>query len=375
MKKSYKYRLYPNRDQKILINKTIGSCRWIYNWGLEKTIKEYNENKKRFSRIDLQKEITILKKQTETEWLKEIHTNALRDSLLCLEKSFQYFFNGKTKFPRFKSKYGKKSYAFPIGMKTDFRNQKFYVPSVGWIKTIFDREYEGKMRKATVSVTPSGKYFISILVEDKHEPPQTTQIKSETSIGIDTGIKNFLVLSNGIVVDNPQYLRRSLDRIRILSKRFSKKQDGSKNKNKARIRLAKAYEKVANQRMDYIHKVTHELTKGENQADSIFIEDLNIQGMLANRRLALSLHDSSLGIFYKTLEYKCRWNGINLIKIGRFEPSSKLCTCGIKNDELKLSDRSWTCKHCGATHDRDLLAAQNIKRIGLEKYSGGRYPR
>jgi len=369
MLRAYKYRLYPNRQQTELLNKHFGCCRFIYNWALDKRINHYKETGETLSAYNIIKGITELKKQPETAWLKEVAIMALQQEVLHMDSAFQRFFKAKKGFPKFKSKNNNKhSYSLPV--KVYIKDKKIQIPKLGLVRVKPLPVSEGIIRTCTVSKSPSGKYYISLLFETNHDIPEPKPVTEERSIGIDTGIKNFVTCSDGRVFENPLYLKKSIDRIKILSKRLSRKQKGSKNRNKARIKLAKAYEKVANQRLDYIRKVVYELTNGENQADSIFIEDLNLKGMLSNRRLALSLSDSSLGLFYETLDYKCRWKGINLIKIGRFEPSSKLCTCGFKNDDLKLSDRVWTCPVCGAKHERDLFAAQNIKRFGLSTITG-----
>ncbi len=365
-----KYRLYPNNSQAELMNKHFGCCRYIYNWALDKRIKHYKETGETLSAYSIIKDITDLKKQVDTSWLADVSISALQQEVLHMETAYRKFFKEKKGFPKFKAKnHSKDSYSLPINVS--IKKGRIRIAKLGLVKCRPYSEKIGKIKTCTVSRSKSGKYYISILFETDQIIPGLKLITEQGSIGIDTGIKNFVTCSDGRVFENPQYLRKSLKKVQILSKRFSRKQKGSSNRNKARIRLAKAYEKVANQRLDYLRKVVSELTNGENQADSIFIEDLNLIGMQSNRRLALSLQDSSLGLFYEILGYKCRWQGINLIKIGRFEPSSKLCTCGFKHDELKLSDRVWTCPNCGETHDRDLFAAQNIKRFGLNKISGG----
>jgi len=370
MLKSSKYRLYPTKSQAELLDKHFGCCRFIYNWALDKKINYYKEAKENIDAYDIIRQITALKKQPETLWLNEVSINALQQEVLHIENAFRKFFKEKRGFPKFKAKNKcRDSYSIPV--QVYIKDNKIQIPKLKLVKVRPHPVSEGEIKTCVVSKSRTGKYYISILFETNESIPSLKPVAEQTSIGIDTGIKNFVTCSDGRVFSNPQYLRSNIERIKILSKRLSRKQNGSKNRNKARIRLAKAYEKVANQRIDYIHKVVCELTNGENQADSIFIEDLNLQGMLSNRRLALSFIDSSIGLFYETLYYKCKWKGINLIKIGRFEPSSKLCTCGVKNESLKLSDRTWTCQYCGKTHDRDLLAAQNIKRFGLNTYNTG----
>ncbi len=361
---SYKYRIYPNKEQEVLIMKHFGCARWVYNYGLNLKIETYTKNKKAISRFDIQAKLPILKAMEETKWLADVMAQSLQASLEHLDKSFTAFFKYKKGFPRFKSKFHRQSFQYPTGLKVDFNKQICYLPKIGWVKTILSRQFTGKIKTCTVSKTYTGKYFISILVDNSIALPELKPINPETTIGIDTGIKTFATLSNGKTFDNPRFLRNSLTRLKILQRRASRKKKGSKNKKKANLRVAILHEKIANQRLDYIHKVTSRII-GENQASAICIEDLNVKGMMANHKLAQAISDVSLAKFYEILKYKCEWAGINLIKIGRLDPSSKACsTCGVINKELTLKDRSWTCA-CGIAHDRDLNAAINIKNWGL----------
>ena len=226
-----------------------------------------------------------------------------------------------------------------------------------------NRKFEGDVRSVTVSKTKTDKYYVSVLVEDGKELPSKEPITYEGTIGIDVGIKDFAVCSNGDVFQNPKYLEKATDRLKIIQKRFSKSKKGGNRHERLRKQLARQYEKVTNQRTDFLHKVSTKLVR-ENQA--IIIEDLNISGMMKNHKLARSIGSVGWATFFSMLEYKCEWYGKTLIRIGRFEPSSKMCECGYINRELKLSDRKWTCPKCGTTNDRDLLAARNIKRFGLQ---------
>ena len=231
--------------------------------------------------------------------------------------------------------------------------------------------FEGKIKTVTISKSSTGKYYASVLVDNGIELPKTKEVIRSTTIGIDVGISNFVVTSEGEVFPNLRSLKSCLDRLKVIQKRASRKVKGSQNKKKANKRVAMLHEKIRNKRIDHIHKTTSALVKTkihESQVESIVVEDLNVAGMLKNRKLSQALSDVSLSEFMRQLDYKCKWNGINLIKIGRFDPSSKLCSsCQQKNDNLKLSDRLWTCSNCGETHDRDLNAAINVRDIGLSR--------
>ncbi len=365
MFKAYKYRIYPSKEQETLILKHFGCARWVYNYGLNLKIETYAKDKKAISRFDIQAQLPILKKQEETEWLSEVYASSLQYSLENLDKAFTRFFKEKKGFPKFKSKYdNRQSYSYPADVKADFKEGLVFLPKLKWVKCIFPRQFEGQIKTCTVSKTPTGKYFVSILVDNKIELPELKPVNQDTTIGIDTGIKTFATLSNGKTYDNPKFLRNSLVRLKVLQRRASRKIKGSNNRKKANKKVAVIHEKITNQRLDYIHKVTSELTK-ENQFSAICIEDLNVKGMMSNHKLAQAISDVSLGKFYEILKYKCEWKGINLLQIGRFEASSKACSvCGTINKDLTLADRSWTCV-CGVQHDRDLNAAINIKNWGL----------
>ena len=362
MLRSYKYQLDLNETQKVFFAKSFGSCRYVFNWSLDKRIKAYQTDKTKLSAFDLSKELTGLKK--ELLWLNEVNSQSLQQSIRNMESAFTKFFRDKKGFPTFKNKFEKQSCKFTASVKIDFVKQKIKLPNIGWIRAFIDRTFEGKIGTVTVSKNKAGKYFVSVLVDNGVELPQKAPILSDTTIGIDVGIKEFAVLSNGEHIANPKFLENSSKRLSVLQRRLSKKQKGSKRRELAKLKVAKYHYKITCQRTDFIHKLTSKIV-AENQ--SIIIEDLSIKGMLANHCLARSIQSASWSEFYRQLEYKSEWYGKNLIRIGRFEPSSKMCSCGTINKELTLKDREWTCKQCGVTHDRDLLAAQNIKKFGLQK--------
>lgn len=366
MLKAFQYRLYPNKEQLEKIDKNIGCARWIYNYALAKRTKAWQQEKKNLNRFDIQKDLPKLKKQEETKWLKEADSQALIFSLLNLDNAYQKYFKEHKGYPKFKSrKKSKQNYSTYHCIKIDWDNQKLSIAKNKNIKIKLHRIFKGKTRQITISRTPTGKYYASILVEMEDKKKEKSKVTEETTIGIDLGIKHFATISDGRKIDNPRVLYKYEKKLAREQKRLSRKKKGSNNKNKQRIKVARVHEKVTNIRKDFLHKLSYQLTN-ENQTNSIVMEDLNVNGMLKNRKLSKAIANVSWNKFVGFLAYKCDWYGINLLKIGRFEPSSKLCSeCGIINQELTLSDREWICKNCGNKLDRDVNASINIKRFGL----------
>jgi putative transposase len=358
--KAYKYRISPTKAQSELINKHIGSARFIYNLALECKQMAYAGNGVNLSCFELMRQIPDLKK--ECIWLKEINSQSLQQSIVNLDTAFTKFFKGQTDFPKFKKKTARQSFNVPQNVVIE--DNKLLMPKFkNGIDIILHREFKGKIRQATISKTPTGKYFASILVDNNKELPTKKNIKYKTSIGIDLGIKTFIVSSEGKEYANPKFLKKSLARLKYVQRKYSK------NKGKrTKYRLQRLHEIVANKRRDFLHKTSSELIKNH---DTICIEDLNIAGMVKNHKLAQAITDASWGEFVRQLEYKAEWYGKNVIKIGRFEPSSKTCSnCGSINKELTLKHREWLCK-CGVKHDRDINAAINIKNFALRNYLSG----
>jgi putative transposase len=364
--KAFKYRIYPNQEQTVLINKHIGSCRWLYNYALNKKIEAYKKYKTRLSRFDLSADLPQLKKNKETEWLKEINSQALQMSLNNMDEAFTKFFRDKEGFPKFKSKHNnRQSFNIPQSVKADWENKKVSVPKIKNVRMALDRIPEGEIKSATISKTPTGKYFISILVDTKKKEPKKYKIQEETSVGVDLGIKDFAITSKGEKFDNPKHLKQYLRRLKKLQNRASKKQKGSENRRKANLRVALLHEKIGNSRNDFLHKLSSKLI-AENQ--TICLEDLSVKNMLKNHKLAQSIQDCSWSKFNECLEYKAKWSGNNIVRIGRFEPSSKMCAnCGKINNELTLKDREWKCEGCNTLHDRDINASKNILDFGLHQ--------
>ena len=365
MIRAFKYRLNPTDSQVIQMEKTFGCCRYIYNWALDLKIQIYQREKRSVTAVDLCKQLTILKKDEDHLWLNDVSNECLQQSIRCLDQAFTKFFREHSGFPKFKSKHRSKNAFKNINsVKFDFESNRIKIPIIGWVKFFPNRVFNGKVGTVTISKSATGKYYASILVDDGASVPDKFPIDPDTAVGIDVGIKDFAVLSNGSVFQNPKHLENAEKRLQCLQRRLARKQKTSNRRRKAKHDLAVCYEQIRNRRQDFLHKVS-KMIVSENQ--TIIIEDLNVDGMLKNHCLAKSIASASWSDFFRMLQYKSEWRGVNLIRIGRFEPSSKMCECGYIHRDLKLSDRVWTCPECGAVNDRDLLAARNIKKFGLEK--------
>ena len=367
MLRAYKYRIYPTDEQKVLFAKTFGCCRFVYNWALNLKITAYKERKETLGNVYL---TNLMKSElkAEHEWLSEVNSQSLQSALRNLDTAYTNFFRNTTAvgFPRFKSRKDRQSFLCPQHCRVDFTDGTITVPKAKDIPAVLHRKFKGTVKTVTVSMTPSGKYYASVLVDTSMQEIQPLEPVLRTSLGIDLGIKSLAVCSDGRTFENPKNLQKNLDRLAVLQKRLSRKRKGSENRNKARVKVARLQERIANCRRDNLHKITHALTH-DNQVRTICMEDLNVKGMQRNHHLAGSVGDASFGMFLTLLEYKCRWYGVNLVKIDRFAPSSKTCRkCGCVYKGLKLSERSWTCPECGAHHDRDFNAACNIKDFGLK---------
>lgn len=363
MLKSFRYRLYPTEEQSVLLNKHIGAVRFLYNLALETKQMAWAGSRVDLNRYDLQKQLKDLK--NDLEWLKEVNSQSLQVALMNLDAAYLRFFKGQNNFPKYKSKNrGKQTFKVPQNVKVE--GNKLIIPKFReGINIVLHRSTKGTIKQATISRTRTGKYFVSILCETGEDCKPKPKVTESNTIGVDLGIKDFAITSEGEVFDNPKYLRKAQYKLKYIQRKYSKHR-GKRTKYK----LAKIHEKVANQRKDFLHKVSTKLIR-ENQ--SIALENLNVSGMLKNHRLAQAISDVSWSEFNRMIEYKSEWYGVNILRIGRFEPSSKTCnSCGGINKDLKLSDRTWTCNSCGATHDRDILAACNIKSFALKNFSVGR---
>lgn len=364
MLRAYRYELAPTPEQANHLSRICGSVRFVYNLALESKIQAYAKGVN-VNCFELMRQLTDLKQ--ECEWLYESPTHALQHAISNLDASFTNFFKKRADFPKFKSKRKKQSFHIPAGTKVDFEKSLVFLPKLKWVKFHNSREFTGTIRSSTVSKTPTGRYFVSVLVETGTTIPAKKPVHADTTVGVDVGIKDFAILSDGQKIANPKLLFHSLKRLRVeqrtMKRRFRKgATEQSKNYQKQRLLVARLHERVANQRKDFLHKTSTAIIK---QYDSICVEDLNIAGMVKNRKLARSISDVGWGMFKTMLVYKCEWQGKNLLEIGRFEPGSRICaTCGWHNKDLKLSERTWTCAN-GHTVDRDVNAALNIKTFGL----------
>ena len=364
MLKSYKYKLKPNTEQIVLLNKHFGSIRFAYNYFLNERKKEYENNKQSLNYSDNSKTLTELKKQEEYSWLNEINSQSLQSSLKHLDDSYNGFFKKRTKFPKFKSKHTKNSFKVPQFVKLE--NGKLKIPKFKEpIDLNLSRSFNGIIKQCTISKTPTNEYFVSILVETTH----SVIPKTGKSIGIDLGLKDFIITSDGYKYKNKRYTKTYEKKLKEHQQHLSRKTKGSNRYQKQKLKVATIYKKITNSRLDNLHKVSTELIK---KYDLIVMEDLNIKGMIKNHKLSKHISDVSWSKFIDLLTYKAGWGDKKIVKVDRFFPSSKTCNCcGYINQNLKLDMREWTCPSCNTKLDRDLNASINILKEGYKQISSG----
>ncbi|MFV9474593.1 RNA-guided endonuclease TnpB family protein [Advenella sp. RU8] len=371
MLKAYKYRIYPNREQALLIEKHFGCSRFVFNWSLALQKRYYAMFKKSLTRTQIQSQLVKKKKKAKYAWLNEVNSQSLLNALLNVYTAFTGFFKGSAQFPRFKSrKIPQRSYQCPQHCTLDFVQGVIHLPKLKGIKAVFSREFVGKVKTVTISKTATGKYYASVLVENDEVLPTPTTIEPNLTVGIDLGIRHLLTLSDGSKFDNPTHLAKAGKRLAIQQKIFARKHKASKNYQKQKLAVARIHEKVRHQRLDLHHQITHSLIC-ENQATSYALEDLGVKNMVKNRKLAKAMSDTGWGQFVTLLTYKAKWYGKNILRVDRFFASSKICShCHHKLERLPLSVRVWTCPGCHARHDRDINASNNIRAQALADVAG-----
>ena len=357
MLKAIKVRLYPDQQQKQTLAQAFGNCRWLWNHCLDLMNRIYKDTGKGLSGYAVKKQIPQLKK--EYEWLKLTYSQCLQQVCLNLGVAFNNFFEGRAKYPRFKSKHHRQSIQFPQNVKVLKNSVKF--PMLGVVEAVIHKQIEGKIKTVTVSMNCYGQYYASILADDgKDEPEQSAGGKA---VGIDLGLTHFVITSDGSKFDNPRWINKHEQNLRAKQKRLSRRTKGSNSRNKARKQVARVHSKISRCREDFHHKLSRRIVD-ENQV--ICVESLNVRGMVRNRSLSKAISQVGWGSFLNMLKYKSEWEGKVYLEVDRFFPSSKTCNnCLHQSLNLPLDIRHWKCSSCGTKHDRDINAAQNIRDEGL----------
>ena len=379
---AYKYRIYPTKEQEVLLSKHFGHCRFIYNHFLAVKIKHYKETKKTLNWQDMATELPKLKETNE--WLSEIGSQSLQQSILNLDRAYTAFFRSNAGFPKFKSKkYARKSFIVPMtnnNIKLNYETKRLVIPKFReGIKCVFDRQAEGTIKQTIVSQDRDGRYYASILVEVNKDFPTKPEPKKNKAIGMDFGVKTFITLNDGTKIENPKVLKQSADKLTKHQQDLELLTKGSTAHISKQEQITKLHSKIARQRKDFLDKLSYKLTH-KNQVGTIVVEDLSIKGMQQDNERPTNriIGDYAWSKFVNMLQYKSDWYGKNFLKIGRFDPSSKMCSeCGNVNHNLKRDDYEWNCPICNTHHDRDVNAAKNILDFSFPKtkFNKGRnYP-
>jgi putative transposase len=360
--KAIQVRLYPTKEQQILLAQTFGCSRWWWNFALNKSIETYKETGKGLGQVALNALLPKLKKAEDTIWLADCYSQVLQATTLNLTTAYKNFFEKRAGFPKFKSKHGKQSIQYPQNVKIVDGNLKL-PGNIGILKAKIHRLIVGKIKTVTVSKTPSGKYLASIMTEIEGEHHSITEGKI---YGIDLGLKHFAVVTDGEKVskyDNPKHIAKHERNLKRKQKKLARKVKGSNSRNKYRKVVAKVYERISNSRQDFLHKLSYKLV---SDSQAVIVENLHVKGMVRNHNLAKAISDCGWGMFTNFLAYKLERKGGKLVEIDRFFPSSKLCSnCFYQMGDMSLDVREWTCPHCGTHHDRDGNAAINIRTEGI----------
>jgi putative transposase len=369
IRKGYKYRIYPNQAQQEALSIQFGHTRFVYNYFLAMRRESYQQMGKGMSYVDTANLLPGMKSSPEYAWLKEADSQALQQALKDLDQAYQNFFAGRARYPHFKSKRGKQRVRYPQRVKADHKGRRTYLPKVGWVKTVFHRPMEGKVKNVVVSKTKSGRDYASFQVEEEIPEP----VCQGEAVGIDLGLAHYAVLSEGMKIPNPHNLIGSQKKLARLQRQLSRRERGSGGWEKARLQVARLQERIADQRRDFQHKLTRWLVE---EFRVIGLESLNVKGMLGNGRLAKHIADASWGEFIRQLGYKGEWYGCRIVKDDPWYPSSKTCSeWGAVMEEMPLQIRKWRCPRCQTQHDRDVNAARNILHqatLGTtESHAGG----
>lgn len=369
MLRAYKYRIYPTDEQKQMLAKTFGCCRYVYNWALDMKEKEYKETGRNVTLFEMQHRVVAELKGGAAPWLKGVSAKALQFAIIDLYDGYKKFFEQRANKPKYRTKDGRQHYHDDgTHIKCDFRRGLITIPKIKDIPCVFHRHFCGRIKQVSIELQLSGSYYASILVDDD-APVQTPPcIEPENTVGIDTGFYNYITTSNGIVIKPIRTSAEEIRKRKRLQRRLRKCKKGSRKFSILKHRIARLDSHTSNRRHDYIHKITHKLVS-ESQATTFCVEDLKVKDLQRNKNISRSMRDVTIFEFYRQLEYKCKWAGKNYIKINHWSPSSKQCSCcGYIYKEMTLDDRNWTCPKCGTHHERDLNAAINIKYFGLSNH-------
>ncbi|AFZ53051.1 RNA-guided endonuclease InsQ/TnpB family protein [Cyanobacterium aponinum] len=364
MHRAIKVRIYPNKTQAKKLSQVMGCCRWWYNYALNLCVDTYKATGKTLKQVALNKYLPKLKKEEDTAWLGDCYSQCLQSTTLNLTKAFKNFFEGRAKYPRYKSYQGRQSCQYP--QNVSIVDGCLKIPQLGLVKAVIHRIFEGEIKTVTVSKTPTGKYYASILFDTKQTFPEVT-ITGKVC-GIDLGIKDFAIVHDGRKTSkyaNPRHIKKHEKNLARKQQKLARKQKGSKNREKARKLVAKVHERISNARQDFLHKLSRKIV---NNNQVVVIEQLNIKGMVRNHNLAKAISDVGWGTLINFLDYKLKQKGGLLVEIDRWFPSSKTCShCHYQMSEMPLEIREWTCPSCGSHHDRDENASKNIRAEGIRK--------